>query len=61
MKRAVSLALLAVLLLSCIACQPTPEEEIVNNRADGALAKAIDAEPAEAYTLGSTGKVGRNL
>ncbi len=51
MKRAVSLVLLAVLLLSCMACQPTPEEEIVNNRADGALAKAIDAEPAEAYTL----------
>lgn len=51
MKRAVSLVLLVVLLLSCMACQPTPEEEIVNNRADGALAKAIDAEPVEAYTL----------
>lgn len=51
MKRAVSWALLAVLLLSCMACQPTPEEEIVNNRADGALAKAIDAEPVESYTL----------
>lgn len=51
MKRAVSLVLLTLLLLSCMACQPTPEEEIVNNRADGALAKAIDAASVEPYTL----------
>lgn len=51
MKRAISMVLLTLLLLSCMACQPTPEEEIVNNRRDGALAKAIDAESVEPYTL----------
>lgn len=51
MKRILSVLLLAPLLVSCLACQPTPEEEIVNNRADGALAKAIDAESVASYTL----------
>lgn len=56
MKRTVSVVLLTIWLLSCMACQPTPEEEIVNNRADGALAKAIDAKPVEPYTLETTEK-----
>lgn len=51
MKRAVSVAMLSILLLSYVSCQPTPKEEIINNRRDGALAKAVDAQALETYTL----------
>lgn len=49
MKRFTSIALMAILLLSCIACQPTPEEEIVYNRGDGKLEQAIVATAAPTF------------
>lgn len=49
MKQFISIVLMAILLLSCIACQPTPEEEIIYNRGDGKLEQAIVATAAPTY------------
>ncbi len=46
MKR-IAILLLAVLLL--VACVPTPEEEIVANKAEGRLEDLIDTDAVEAY------------
>lgn len=49
MKRTVNLFLVLMLLVTCTACQPTPEEEIVYNRGDGKLEQAIVATAAPTY------------
>ena len=49
MKKCSILALILSLVLLC-ACIPTPDEEAVVNRADGALEKAVRGKPVDPYT-----------
>jgi hypothetical protein len=44
--------LLAIIILFC-ACQPTPEEDVVVNKAEGALESVISGDPAEVYAIDS--------
>ena len=50
-KSAVLWLLIAALLLC--ACQPTPEEDVVVNKAEGALESVISGDPAEVYAIDS--------
>ncbi|MBR6040330.1 MAG: hypothetical protein IKP38_07620 [Clostridia bacterium] len=52
-KSAVLWLLIAVLFLLC-ACQPTPEEDVVVNKAEGALESAISGDSAEVYAIDSS-------
>ena len=47
MKKALSIAY--VLLLLFCACQPSPTEDAIVNRVDGALEKAVRTNPVEPY------------
>ncbi|MBR4905836.1 MAG: hypothetical protein IKZ44_03200 [Clostridia bacterium] len=58
MKR-IAILLLAVLLLA--ACVPTPEEEIVANKAEGRLEDLIDTDAVEAYALEDEARSLRSL
>lgn len=49
MKKQALIALILSLILLC-ACVPTPDEEAVVNRADGALEKAVRGKPVDPYT-----------
>ncbi|MDO4565678.1 MAG: DUF6034 family protein [Clostridia bacterium] len=60
MKRVFAL-LLATLMLSSLACQPTPEEDIVVNRAEGNLEERIFASPAPIETEAITPADGETL
>lgn len=46
MKRILIIAFIPLLILSTLACQPTPAEEIVVNKGDGVLEEAIASTPA---------------
>lgn len=46
MKKYVCLIFAGMLLLFCVACQPTPEEEIVTNKGDGVMEEKIFATAA---------------
>ena len=50
MKKAVINGLFLCAFLMLAACQPTPDEEAVINRADGTLEKAVLSKPVEQYT-----------
>ena len=52
-KSAVLWLLIAVLFLLC-ACQPTPEEDVVVNKTEGALESAISGDSAEVYAIDSS-------
>ena len=50
MKKTILISLILCMLLAAVACQPTPTEEAVINRADGALEKAVRDKPVDPYT-----------
>ena len=58
MKR-IAIVLLAVLMFA--ACQPTPEEEIVANKAEGRLEDLIDTDAVEAYATEDEARSLRSL
>lgn len=50
-KKLMAILCAAAAMFTCLSCQPTPAEEIVVNRGDGALEQAVqDAQQAEAAT-----------
>lgn len=49
MRKGKVIIVLSLLLAICTACQPTPEEEIVQNRKDGSLEQAIVATAAPTF------------
>lgn len=48
MKKAFFFVLLSILLM-CLACQPTPTEEVVNNRIDGSMRSVILSQAEDPY------------
>lgn len=53
MRKVLCLVLAVMLLLGCVACQPTPEEEVVVNRGDKGMEEKIAASPQPTLVPGN--------